>query len=164
MIIENKWFIVQGPVRADLSGRPWGVLFIWKPGDFPMKWQPPFEAAGVTIEGRWVRQCPPYAPRPRAREFGFFLPSLWHAFVSLFPKKYEFLDCAMLLDADDQVPDDWQKWPDDCRKASHAAVMRAVAERPGCKIVSDRSSCYRRVDLSSQPLQLYRYITLRLAA
>lgn len=50
--MRNKHFALIGPRRCDLSGRPWGFLFIWKPRDNPSRFSP------LTN-----------------RTFGFFLPS-----------------------------------------------------------------------------------------
>lgn len=144
MIIENRWFVLQGPRRADLSGNPFGFLLVWLGG-----------VGALPSRGRFERH-------PHARQFGFFLPLM--ASLLFRHKRYEFLEVADLIARDDYIPHDWRKWPDGHREAADAAVARAVSERPGSKIVSDWSRCDRRADLSGRPLQLYRAVVLQKAA
>lgn len=141
MIIENRWFAFQGPYRADLSGRPFGLLFIWFGGVGRLD----------TMAGR-----DRFGRHPHAREFGIWLPKLPRL------RKTEPLECSQLIEAD-SASHDWRQWPEPYRKVADAAVARALAERPGRKIVRDASACDRRIDLSGAPLQLWRAIEVDVA-
>lgn len=167
MIIETRWFSFQGPRRADLSGRPLGFRFIWKPRPGPMRWIPNFRNPGpdgtpVECGGFWIEDGPRFGPIPRVREFGLCLPPPWlHDLLGkVRSKKYEELEAVQFVDHASGIPNDWHQWPDTYRQVAQSAVMRAVAERPGTKIVAHKSFCDRRIDLSGQPLQLYLAITL----
>ena len=54
---------IMGPRRPDLSGRPIGFLIMWRPQEYPLKWQPEFEAPGtdglpVKYGGYWYPDAP----------------------------------------------------------------------------------------------------------
>lgn len=57
-------------------------------------------------------------------------------------------------------PDDWKYWPEPYREVAQKAVERKIAEHPDGVVVSERSECQRRGDLSMAPWQLRREITI----
>lgn len=129
-LIFDPWFRLSIGRRADLSGLPIGVLFIWKPRDNPGKYSPSVN-----------------------RIVGFHFPQWLHLWRR---KNLIFGELPQLTEI--RPPHShWSKWSDCHRQACEAAVKLYVAEiGPTAKIVGDFSYCHRRIDLSGMPWQLYR--------
>jgi hypothetical protein len=151
VIVETARFAFQAPYRLDLSGHPIGALFVW-----------------LGRRGRTGARVGYYEPYPHAREFGFYLPEwLANPIRAWRHRKLKFLECNQLYGGPfdpKTLQDDWRDWPPQYRAACEAAVAQALDERPGAKLVVDRSYAGRRIDLSGQPRQLYRAIGLEGAA
>ena len=121
----TKWFSISFPFRADLSGRPFGFLFVWHP-------------RGVNaVNGRFA---------PLAKQIGFHLP--W----TRFPRGEQF-ECNQLIDKG-PWPNGIAGWPQAWRTSAIAAAQRELDKYPGRKIVYSRSFCDRRIDLAGHPYQL----------
>lgn len=132
MILSSRLFILQGPIRADLSGRPFGFLFIWRPA--------------VDTAARFALV--------KGRHFGFFVPT---------PRFFrsEILDFEVVQLVKNSAPHDCRKWPEAEREAAERAVQRKLVDLGGGAIVvSDRSHCDQRPDLTDAPWQLYRQISV----
>lgn len=144
MIIENKLFILQGPRRVDLSGRPFGFLFIWL-GDADAR----------------PEAVPRFSPPARQREYGFYLPLS----PTLFDRwrKIQRFECQQLADVEKALPHDWREWPSEYQMAAHAAAARELKNHPRCRVKKIRSFCDRRADLESGPLQFTYEMSLKAA-
>lgn len=142
MIIENRWFILQGPRRVDLSGRPFGFLFIWLSGERT----PP--------RGR-------FAPITPAREFGLFLPISMTFFDRW--RKIERFECCQFVERDRPFPHDAHEWPQEYLRAAQKAASDKLGEYPKHNISKVVSFCDRRADLAGRPLQLTFGIILKAA-
>ena len=78
--IHNRLFSLYGPWRGDLSGRPFGFLFMWRPKDYPLKWYPKFiysekksDWVPSKTEGTWRVDSPTrFCRMPCKWSFGFF--------------------------------------------------------------------------------------------
>jgi hypothetical protein len=145
MIIENRWFILQGPRRIDLSGRPIGFLFIWLGG----KGRPDVKAR--------------FSPIAKPREFGFYLPLSPMVFDRW--RKIERFECHQLVEEERAFPHDSHEWPFKYQKAAQTAAVRELDKHsPRYHVKKIRSFCDRRADLASSPLQLTYEMILKKAA
>lgn len=136
MIISNRYFMLQGPIRADLYGRPFGFIFMWRPRP-------------VTNKGK-------FEPMECAFSWGFIVPSSRRVRGQQFAAVY-------LWDAEDE------RRRDLCLPVGALQLENAVTRKmqelgAGAKIVADKTDIDRRGDLTGQPWQVCREITVKIAA
>lgn len=131
-LICDPWFRLSIGRRADLSGRPLGLLFIWRPQQV------------VAHERKWLSAC--------RWQFGFYLPRLRASSGEL----VQFSDKPASHDWR-QWPEGHRK----ACEAATSRYLSETAKRRECgmlRIVRDFSRCDRRIDLAEIPWQLYREI------
>lgn len=138
MNIVNRLFALQIGRRADLSGLPFGFLFIWRPQSTDSRFGP--------VAGRM---------------FQFYLPYRFAALEKWLWPRRENLEVVQLRDDTSQTEANAYS---NFEKARDTALARMMKENPGARIVSRWDRSDRRIDLSSMPTQIYTAVTIEKAA